>query len=140
MKNLECCDNHLPHYFLYGFLELLGLWYFSDPSCFQPHRHHHMLWQFACIKCRVACMRAYVLSRFNCVRPCDPKDCSPPGSLSMEFSYQEYWSGLPWPPPGNLADLEIKSRSPVLQVDSLVLRPQGKPYGVELFIFKNVLS
>ena len=62
------------------------------------------------------------------------------GILSMEFSYQEYWSRLPWPPLGNLADLEIKSGSPVLQVDSLVLSPQGKPCGVELFIIKNVLS
>ena len=42
--------------------------------------------------------------------------------LSMEFSRQEYWSGLPFPPPGNLPDpgIEIVSPvSPALQVDSL---------------------
>ena len=32
--------------------------------------------------------------------------------LSMEFSRQEYWSGLPWPPPGDLPDLGTESVSP----------------------------
>ena len=32
--------------------------------------------------------------------PCDPRDCSPQDPLSVEFSRQEYWSGLPFPPPG----------------------------------------
>ena len=32
----------------------------------------------------------------------DPMQCSPPGPLSMEFCRQEYWSGLPFPPPGDL--------------------------------------
>ena len=31
-----------------------------------------------------------------------PKDCSPPVSLHMEFSRQEYWSGLPFPTPRDL--------------------------------------
>ena len=39
--------------------------------------------------------------------------------LSMGFSRQEYWSGLPFPSPGDLPDLGIKPRSPALQVDSL---------------------
>ena len=40
-----------------------------------------------------------------CPTLCDPVDCSLPGSsLSMEFSRQEYWSGLPCPPPGDLSD------------------------------------
>ena len=37
--------------------------------------------------------------------------------LSMEFSRQEYWSGLPCPPPGDLPDPGIKPRFPALQVD-----------------------
>ena len=56
-----------------------------------------------------------------------PMDCSPPSSLSMEFSKQEYWSGLPCPPPGHLPNPEIESRSPTLQVDSLPPEPPGKP-------------
>ena len=39
--------------------------------------------------------------------------------LSTEFSRQEYWSGLPFPSPGDLPDPGIKSRSPALQADSL---------------------
>ena len=42
-----------------------------------------------------------------------PVDCSPPlAPLSMEFSRQEYWSGLPFPSPGDLPDPGIKPRSP----------------------------
>ena len=47
--------------------------------------------------------------------------------LSKGFSRQEYWSGLPCPPPGNLHDPGIKLRSPALQVDSLPYEPSGKP-------------
>ena len=45
---------------------------------------------------------------------------------SMEFSRQEYWSGLPFPFPGDLPDPGIKPRSPFLQVDSLLPEPPGK--------------
>ena len=47
--------------------------------------------------------------------------------LSTEFSRPEYWSGLPFPSPGNLPDPGIKTRSPVLQADSLQSEPPGKP-------------
>ena len=47
--------------------------------------------------------------------------------LSMEFSRQQYWSGLPFPTPGTLPDLVIKSMSPALQADSLPLTSSGKP-------------
>ena len=39
--------------------------------------------------------------------------------LSMGFSRQKYWSGLPFPSPGNLPNPGIKPRSPALQADSL---------------------
>ena len=44
-----------------------------------------------------------------------------------EFSRQEYWSGLPCPPPGDLPNPGIKPRSPTLQVDSLPSEPKGNP-------------
>ena len=42
---------------------------------------------------------------------------------SMGFSRQEYWSGLPFPSPGDIPDPGIKSRSPVLQADTLTSEP-----------------
>ena len=46
--------------------------------------------------------------------------------LYMKFSRQEYWSGLPFPSPGDLSDLRIEPGSPVFQVDSLLPDPPGK--------------
>ena len=45
----------------------------------------------------------------------------------MEFSRQEYWSGQPFPSPGNLSNPGIEPRSPALQADSLPCEPPGKP-------------
>ena len=45
----------------------------------------------------------------------------------MGFSRQEYWSGLPCPPPEDLPDPGIKPASPVLQADSLPTEPPRKP-------------
>ena len=47
--------------------------------------------------------------------------------LSMEFSRQEYWSGLPFPSPGNLPHPGIEAGSPTLQADALPSNPPGKP-------------
>ena len=52
-------------------------------------------------------------------------DCRPQAALSMGFSRQEYWSGLPFPSPGGLPDPEIERVSPALQADSLPLSHQG---------------
>ena len=46
---------------------------------------------------------------------------------SMGFSRQEYWSGLPFPPPGDLPNPGTEPRSPALQADSLPSEPPGKP-------------
>ena len=47
--------------------------------------------------------------------------------LSMEFSRQENWSGLPFPPPGHLPHPGIEPGSPALQTDSLPSEPPEKP-------------
>ena len=47
--------------------------------------------------------------------------------LSMEFSRQEYWSGLPFPSSGELSDPGIKTGSPALQADALPSQLLGKP-------------
>ena len=56
-----------------------------------------------------------------------PRTVAHQAPLSMGLSRQEYWSGLPFPSPGDLPDPGIKLRSPVLQVDSLLTKLPGKP-------------
>ena len=46
---------------------------------------------------------------------------------SIGFSMQEYWSGLPFPSPGDLPDPGIKPGSPALEADALTSEPPGKP-------------
>ena len=52
---------------------------------------------------------------------------SPQTPLSVEFSRQEYWSGLPFPSPGDLPIPGIEPGSPGFQADALLSRPHGKP-------------
>ena len=67
---------------------------------------------------------------------------------SMEFSRQEYWSGLPFPSPQDLPDPGIKPESPALQADALQSGPPGKLFGHRktelnqptLFIFSRMLD
>ena len=63
----------------------------------------------------------------SCQTLCDPIDCvAHQASLSMEFSRQEYWSGLPFPSPGDLPDPGMEPRSPAFQEDSLPSEPPRK--------------
>ena len=57
--------------------------------------------------------------------------------LSVEFSRQEYWSGLPFPFPGDLPNSGIKPGSPTLQADSLPSEPPGKPTQTLLKYFQG---
>ena len=50
----------------------------------------------------------------------------------MEFSRQEYWSGLPFPSLGDVPDLGIEPRSPALRADSLLSEPPGKHYFITM--------
>ena len=61
-----------------------------------------------------------------CMIHCDPMNCNPPGILSMGFSRQEYWSGQPFPSPGDLPNPGIKPGSLALQADSLPSEAPGK--------------
>ena len=63
----------------------------------------------------------------SCLTLCDPVDCSLQAPPSMGFSRQEYWSGLPFPSPGDLPNPGIEPGSPTLQADALTFEPPGKP-------------
>ena len=62
-----------------------------------------------------------VLVTQSCPTLCDPMDCTARQALlSMGFSRQGYWSGLPFPSPGDIPSPGIKLGSPALQADALL--------------------
>ena len=77
----------------------------------------------------------------SCLTLCNSMDSSAPGSSVHGVSRQEYWSGLPCPPPGDLPDPGIKPTSPALQVDSLPLSYQwSPPWGCTANDWRNLLT
>ena len=57
----------------------------------------------------------------SCLTPATPWTIACQASLSMEFSRQEYWSGLPFLSPGDLSDPGIELGSPALQINEVLL-------------------
>ena len=68
-----------------------------------------------------------VLVAQSCPTLCDTMDYSTPGSSVHGIVRQEYWSGLPFPFPGDLPDPGIEPRFPALQADALPSELLGKP-------------
>ena len=120
-------------------IKMLAPWkesYDNPRHCIKKQRHHltnkglycqsysfsrSLVWMWELIHKDVLCC-AWLLSRVWLFAT--PWTVPP---LSMGFSKQEYWSGLPCPPPRDLPNPGIEPRSPALQVDSLPPEPQGKP-------------
>ena len=67
-----------------------------------------------------------------------PRGLQPQASLTMGFPRQEYWSGLPFPSPGDLPNPETESRLPALHADTSPSEPPGKPIRLirYLMVFK----
>ena len=84
-----------------------------------------------CNSSAVICMCVYATLFQSCLTLCDLIwNVAHLAPLSIGFSRQEYWSGVPSPPPGNLPDPGfecISLMSPALQVGSLPLASPGKP-------------
>ena len=75
----------------------------------------------------------HVLVAQLCPTLCDSMDSTAhQASLSMGFSRQEYWSGLPCPPTGYLPDPGIEAGSPALQEDSVPSELQRKLLAVRI--------
>ena len=66
-----------------------------------------------------------VLVAQSCVTLCNPMTVTAQAPLFMEFSRQEYWSGLPFPSPGDFPDPGMEPSSPEWQADSLPSEPSG---------------
>ena len=73
-----------------------------------------------------ACSVASVMSDSATPWTVAPPPPPHPTPLSMGFSRQDYWCGLPCPPAGDLRNPVIESASPALQADSLPTEPPGK--------------
>ena len=71
----------------------------------------------------------------SCPTLCDPWTVAHQAPLSMGFSRQEYWSGLPFPSPGDLPNPGIEPRSPTLQADNFNLYATR-----EALKYKNTVS
>ena len=89
------------HPSLQSVADLKGLWLLTNgPFSVFPH---------ACVLSHVSCVPLFATLWIVALQ----------APLSTEFSRQEYWTGLPCPPPGDLPDPGIEPTSPALQVDSL---------------------
>ena len=62
-----------------------------------------------------------------------PWTVAPQAPLSMEFSRQEYWTGQPFPFPGDLPEPGIEPKSPALQADALPSEPPGNPIAMSKY-------
>ena len=58
----------------------------------------------------------------------------------MGFSRQEYWSGLPFPSPGDLPNPGIEPRSPALQADALPSEPSGESLSNKTIQYETCLQ
>ena len=66
----------------------------------------------------------------SCLTPCDPMDCGPPGSSVHEISRQEYWRGVPFPPPGHLLTQGLNLCLLHWQAGSLPRSHLGSPFSL----------
>ena len=103
-------------------------------SCFGRQVLYHWatwgaLYTFIIMQIKSESSTYLLLSYFSCVRffaTLWTVACQVP--LSLGFSRQEYWSGLPFPSPGDLPNPGIEPGSPTLQADALTSEPPGKPH------------
>ena len=97
---------------------------FFQPNCPPIEKFWGHCWVFLYIILPICC---WCLVTKSCPILCNTMDGNLQAPLSMKFSKQEYWSGLPFPSPGNLPHPEIKPMSSALQADSLPNELSGKP-------------
>ena len=85
---------------------------------------HSIPWDLPSFSSVSACSVTWVISNSFVI----PWTVAREAPLCMGFSRQEHWSGLPFPSPGDLPDLEIEPGSPALQANSLPTEPPGRPF------------
>ena len=99
----EYSQNHV-HAFVFFLLFHLEI-HCAELSC----------WEVIAVFFSQLCAVLWLVTQL-CPTPCSPMDCSSPGpSVHRRVSRQEYWSGLPCPPPGDLPNPGIEHRPPTLE-------------------------
>ena len=96
----------------------MNVWIGSDNILFQSYKFYACV--IVCV-CVFSCVQLFVT----------PWTVDHQVPLSMEFSRQAHWTGLPFPSPGDLPNPGTEPRSPTLQADSLPSEPLGKPFQQE---------
>ena len=109
--------------------EFLLLHVFSSIWCYLCFNFGHSNW---CVVVSHCCFNFYFPDYLGCGGGLVAKSCPTlampyQAPLSMGFSRQEYWSGLPFPSPGDLPNPGIEPRSPAFQADFLPTELQGRP-------------
>ena len=120
-------------------LVLYHRWWPKGLSGVQPQNHGHSSRRGHFIDTALTLRKTVPECVFSSSALCNPMDWSP--SVSMEFSRQEYWSGLPFPTLGDLSDSGIKSvslASPALADGFFTTAPPGKPHPPVL-VSKSIL-
>ena len=90
-------DDQVVHTQEYPWGEEIHVSIMHAVKCYRPLEH----WALKCINSVLTHAAAAAAAKWSQSRLtlCDPTDSSPPGSLSLGFSSQEYWNGLPFPSP-----------------------------------------
>ena len=104
------------------FFGLYFLWGFNKVIYIHTHTHTYI---YIYISYVYVYMNNWGVSRSvmsDSTTPCTVAHQAPP---SMEFSRQEYWSGLPFPSPGDLPNPRIAAGFPALQADTVLVSQQG---------------
>ena len=88
-----------------------------------------------CLKLGIMPSVVGVLESLNCIwRFASPWTAALQAPLSMGFSRQEYWSGLPFPSPGGFPHPGIQPKSPALAGGFLTTKPPGKPIALSMVL------
>ena len=117
----DLMDCSLPGYSLCGILQARILEWVVVPSSrgsFWPRDPTHISY--------ISCIGGSLVTK-SCLPLATPWTVACQSPLSMGSSRQEYWSGFPFPSPGDFPDPGIEPGSLVLQADSLPTELQGKP-------------